>query len=104
MYLKKSKRIAVAVMCFVNLNIFTAQFISEAAASESSQTRSADVGGEYANSLQHVMQQNPIKHCNPEDKKISNPDLKHKAGQQSSTDWNAKFQPYIDAHRKFWAS
>ncbi len=104
MYLKKLWRIAVAISCLVNLNIFAAQYISEAAASELSKTRSADLGGEYANSLKHVMQQSPMKDNNPEDKKTSIPDLKQKADQQSSTGWNAKFQPYVDAHRKFWAS
>jgi hypothetical protein len=104
MYLKKLRRIAVAILCLVNLNIFAAQYISEAAASELSKTRPADMGSEYANSLKHVMQQSPMKDSNAEDKSISNPGLKKKADQQSSTGWNAKFQPYVDAHRKFWAS
>lgn len=95
---------AIAIGFIFGMNIVVANNFSDVHATETAKLRSVDAVNENINSLDRVLNEQSVNINNPKKKGLLNPESKSNDGQDSTTGWNNKLQPYIEAHRKFWAS
>jgi len=104
MNVNKIGKKVIAITFIFSLNIVVVNNFSDVNATETTKLRSADAGIENINSLNRLLNEQSANINNPRKKWFLNPERKPNDGQHSTTGWNNKLQPYIEAHRKFWAS
>jgi hypothetical protein len=104
MNVNKMSRNVIAFALIIGLNIAVVNNFSDVNATEILKPRFVDASNENINSLNLLLDEHSANINNQRKKSLLNPEDKRNDAQQSTTGWNNKLQPYIEAHRKFWSS
>lgn len=92
MYGKKLMQAVTVILCLASLNSHASQDLSALNMAELKQLKSSEIGNVFHKKMREQNKDQTGEH---------GPQARE--GMQSGMRWNTDLQPYIDAHREFWA-